>query len=421
LPYVLPAKNVFLSIIFVFLAMMGSHSSIEDRFRLAMIPALWMGMITNAYVASVLVFVGASEALLSPISSCALFIGCFFLFKTNKINAKQAFLFIAYLVAIEVVVHTHFLGWDSGFFYFLFLLPIVFLLNSSWKTWMIVFFNASIIGITGSLFYCYADAPAAHFISHEALSYINLCNLAGTGTVVIVVMIYFSRTVNKKDEALIMANTVLARQNKEISEQHQNLQILIKEIHHRVKNNLQIISSLMSLQRRNVADEDVSEVLNESRRRVEAIALIHEKLYQDHLGNRVDFKSYLEELMESQQTLSSHVKCAVESDEVILSLDIAVPLGLIISELITNSIKHAFDRVEVPELKVNLSKDGNEFELVTKDNGVGLPVGFELQPPASLGSEIIVALTEQINARIEFSNDNGAMFKIFFQDQLTVA
>jgi two-component sensor histidine kinase len=391
--------------------------SIDERFKLAMIPATLMGVFTNGYILVILLVVKANEAIYAPLIGTLVFLLSFFLLKKSLLKAKLVFLITAYTVVVEVCVHTHFLGWESGFFYFMFLLPIVFLLNSSWKAWMVILFNASIVVITAVLRYKYHTAGGAHYVSPETLESINFLNVGTTGLVVIVIMVYFSRTISVKDDALIEANLELERRNKEISEQHEHQKILIKEIHHRVKNNLQIISSLMSLQQRSLEDEEVLEVLNESKRRVEAIALIHQKLYQDEKVNRVNFNSYLDELMESQQVMNPMVKCTLDADEAVLSLDIAVPLGLIVSEMITNSIKHAFHQTENPELKITLSRNGDEYELLVQDNGVGLPLDFNLNEPTSLGTEIIVALTDQIDAKIEYSNDHGAKFQIHFQDQ----
>ena len=391
------------------------YKIIHDRFRLALIPALIMGVISNIHILCVLIFVDAFFLSWSPIIAAILFSICFILLKKNSINPKQTFFIAAYLTAIEICIHTHFLGWDSGFYYYLFLLPMVFLLNSSWKTWMIVFFNVSIAIVLAGLLFLYFNASARHLMSAETQSNIKLSNLILTGIVILVIMIYFSRTVHKKDEALIRANLELERQNIEILEQHKHLQILLKEIHHRVKNNLQIISSLMSLQSRKSGDERLSQFLNESKRRVEAIALIHEKLLQDDKVNRVDFKSYLEELMNSQKLMNPLVKCTVLSKDATLDLDTAVPLGLIFSEMCSNSIKHAFQNGKEPELRAELKHSNEEeFELIVQDNGIGLPVGFDFNNPSSLGFEIINALTGQINGRIEYANDDGAKFHVFF-------
>ncbi|HHZ66038.1 MAG TPA: sensor histidine kinase [Flavobacteriales bacterium] len=396
---------------------MKAQNEIYRRYKQAMIPALIMGVNTNIYIIAVLLFVGAYEILFCPIIGTIVFLICFFLLRSNIIEATQSFLIAGYTVAVEVSIHTYALGWDSGFIYFMFLLPIVFLLNSTWKIWMTLFFNGSIAILTFVLFYICYDGGGAHFVAPETLSFISLLNLSGTGIVVFVIMLYFSRTINKKDESLIVANIELERQNKEIFAQNQHQQTLVKEIHHRVKNNLQIISSLISLQERTVKDKEVIAVLNESRRRIQAIALIHQKLYQDNKVDRVDFKSYLADLMESQQQMTPNVKCQVEASDIMLQLDTAVPLGLIISEMITNSIKHAFEGVDSPELQVLLVNSEGYFEVTVQDNGIGLPENFNLQSPLSLGTEIILALSDQINARLEYFNDNGAKFNIRFQEQ----
>lgn len=389
---------------------------IQERFKSVLFPSLFMGLITNAYISVLLVAAGAYEVLLSPIIGSVIFFGLYFFLKRNRLNSKLTFLIITYTVIAEIAIHTHFLGWDCGFYYFMLLLPIVFLFYPVWKTIAIVLFNGSIVAAVILIWYNYHNRLGVYEMSEVNSNYINFINATGTAAVVLVIIIYYSRTVYKKDADLVAANNELAIQNKEILAQNKNSKILIKEIHHRVKNNLQIISSLMSLQSRSVEDPEAAEVLNESKRRVEAIALIHQKLYKEDKINRVDFKSYLEDFMNSQQLMATHLNCKVESEEITLNLDVAVPLGLIISELITNSVKHAFKGVINPALKVQLVAVADGFELVVKDNGIGLPIGFDLMRLESLGSEIITGLTEQISAKITYRNNDGAEFKILFQD-----
>ena len=388
----------------------------NNRYKSAMIPALLTGMITNLYISGIFIYIREFIAIIPSITGLFIFLSCFWLLKSDKINAKSSFLIGGYVVAIEVSIHTYFIGWNSGCFYFLFLLPTVFLLNTNWKIWITIVFNGSIITLLVLLWYIFQDGRSLYFIESNTETIINLINLTSTGLIIIVIMIYFSRTINKKDEALVVVNEALEKQNKEIFSQHQYQQILLKEIHHRVKNNLQIISSLLSLQSNAIEDKDVSQVLDESRRRIEAIALIHQKLYQENKIDRVDFKSYLMEIMHSQQQVNSNLKCEVTANEVSFKLDIAVPLGLIISEMIVNSVKHAFKEIEHPELKVHLIRNNQTVELIVQDNGIGLPENFSLEQPVSLGSEIIQALTDQIEAEIKYENDNGAKFTIKFQD-----
>lgn len=393
---------------------MQSNQLSYDRFKLVMGPAILLGIITNLYITFLLIVLSAEKAISSPVLGSLIFVTCYLLLHYNKISAKLSFLIVAYTVSIEVIVHSIFLGWNGGFYYFIILLPTVFLLNTNWKTWMSIFFFSSIALITASLKLYSSFHPSIYPLKSETLEYINLINLTGSASVIIVIMFYFSRTISDKDKALIHANTELELQNKEILEQHKHLQLLIKEIHHRVKNNLQIISSLMSLQERSVKDKDVIAVLNESKRRVEAIALIHQKLYQNENEYQVDFKSYLEEIMSSQRLINQDVQCDVKSDEIMLDLDTAVPLGLIISEMITNALKHAFHKIEKPELTVYLKQNENNCELIVEDNGIGLPEDFDIKNNDSLGFEIITALADQIDATIEYRNNPGAVFLIQF-------
>lgn len=396
---------------------MQSNQLSYDRFKLVMGPAILLGIITNLYIAFLIIILSAEKAIYSPVLGSLIFVTCYLLLRYNKISAKLSFLIVAYTVSIEVIVHSIFLGWNGGFYYFIILLPTVFLLNTNWKTWMSIFFFSSIALITASLKLYSSFHPSIYQLKSETLEYISLINLTGSASVIIVIMFYFSRTISDKDKALIQANTELELQNKEIFEQHKHLQLLIKEIHHRVKNNLQIISSLMSLQERSVKDKDVIAVLNESKRRVEAIALIHQKLYQNENEYQVDFKSYLEEIMSSQRLINQDVQCDVKSDEIMLDLDTAVPLGLIISEMITNALKHAFSNSDLPTLIIELHALNHGYEIIVLDNGVGLPVDFNMNETTSLGFEIIVALADQIDAEINHSNNPGAQFSIKFKNK----
>ena len=350
-----------------------------------MIPSIFMGLLTNLYIGGLLTYLEVYQALFSPIIGAIVFTACYFLLKKQLISTKLCFLIVAYTVLIEIAIHSYYMGWGTGFYYFIFLLPTVFLLNTTWKISTIVLFNLSVVIVSIALrYYLYGHLGVIQ-IETNLIAYINLFNISSTGSIVIVIMIYFSRTINQKDQALIEANNELELQNKEIFDQHKKLQLLIKEIHHRVKNNLQIISSLMSLQEHAIADKEVIAVLNESKRRVEAIALIHQKLYQDDNMYQVDFESYLEEIMGSQQVMNTQIECKVISEKIMLDLDTAVPLGLIISELITNAVKHAFKGIEHPKLIVTLKRQEDLCELIVEDNGAGLPVEFDIQTTISLG------------------------------------
>ncbi len=391
-------------------------NQVNNNFKFIMYLTAILGLITNIYIVFVLYYVDALQLILSPILGSLVFIICAQLMSKNLISSYFAFIISAYTVTLEVVMHTHYLGWGSGFFYFICVLPLIFLLNSTWKVWIVFVFNASLIIITLLLVYFYYDQSGVYYITVDKLDNINFLNQFMLASCVIVIMIFFSFKNNEKDQALVKANQDLEKQNNEISIQKNHLQVLLKEVHHRVKNNLQIISSLLALQKSSIEDEEIISVLDESKRRVEAIALIHQKLYIDETGNQVDFKSYLSELINSQEIMQSKIKCILNSVALTLNLDIAVPLGLIVSEMLTNSIKHAFPNQPDPKLLISLSKRKTSYELIVHDNGIGLPSNFSLNQTGSLGTEIIAALIEQIDANIHFENDNGAKFTIQFSE-----
>lgn len=397
--------------------MTSIHNEI-DRFRLTMTPVLWTGIATNIYICFAVLWVGAFDVIYSPLAGLVIFSALLITLTKKILKAKAAFLIASYTVFAEVVIHTHYLGWESSFSHFLFLLPLVFLLYAK-RSWLLIYlFNGSLLILAGLFIFFYLGWAGIHPIDPFKLQIISVLNIIGTGAIIIIIMIYFSRKIHKKDQEVLAANLILEKQNIEIKSQHTHLQILIKEIHHRVKNNLQIISSLLSMQQRSITDKEVAKVLTESKRRVEAIALIHQKLYQDENVNKVNFKSYIEEMMDSQKIVNPELNFNIKANEVVISLDIAVPLGLILSEMVSNSSKHAFQNTEEPFIEISLVNIGKDFELIVKDNGIGMPEEFDIEVSGNLGMTIISALIDQIDAKMTHQNNNGAQFNISFTNDL---
>lgn len=387
----------------------------SDQFKGVIFLILFLGVLTNISIASLLIYLSAAHVLFSPIGGTILFILCYIVVFKNKLKVKEAFLITGYTVVAEVIIHTHYLGWDAGFYYFFYALSVVFLLDFSWKVKSVIVFNSSMVLLTIYTYVKYEGQAGAHFVPQDYLELIDTFNLAVIGLLILIIMIYASHINKTKDHALNAINEELINQNKEILEQRNHLEILLKEVHHRVKNNLQVISSLLSLQQNTIQDEKMLSTLTDSRTRVEAIALIHQNLYNNNTGNQVDFNAYLSDLIDSQKIIQSNIQCVIHSSNIILDLDTSVPLGLIISELMTNSVKHAFKDIALPKIEINIEKSDKQYALVYKDNGVGLPNDFKLNKQGSLGMEIISALTEQIEAEIFYSNNGGAVFNISFQ------
>ncbi|MBK3733682.1 AAA family ATPase [Azospirillum brasilense] len=193
---------------------------------------------------------------------------------------------------------------------------------------------------------------------------------------------------------------------------------LLKEIHHRVKNNLQLVTSLLNLQARRIEDEAVAALFADSRDRVRSMALVHENLYR--LGNfaRVPMREHLESvcahLLRAYARQAGAVRLVTEMADLQLDLDRAVPCGLIVNELVSNALKHAFPGGRGGVLGVVLAVDGRECRLTVRDDGVGLPGGYDPDRMDTLGFQLIADLTEQLRGSLEYNPGTGTEFVVAF-------
>lgn len=204
------------------------------------------------------------------------------------------------------------------------------------------------------------------------------------------------------------------RQALELAAKNEKVATLVRELHHRVKNNMQTISSILSLQSYGVQDEVARAVLQESRSRVDAMSIIHQKLYMDDDVRDINIEEYLHTMIntlaQSYGFDSSVVTNTVDPNLKSMDVDLAIPLGLIINELVINAFKHAFENVLNPTLNVSLTQQENHIHLTVKDNGVGIS-----QPTTgnlSFGMKLIRTLAKQLNARFSHHNENGAVFEL---------
>lgn len=197
---------------------------------------------------------------------------------------------------------------------------------------------------------------------------------------------------------------------------------LLKEIHHRVKNNLQVISSVLRLQSDYVKDAQVLELFKDSQNRIRSMALIHEKLYQSSDLSRINLSEYLTELtgnlMRSYTSGAVPIRLKITSGDVWLNIDTAIPCGLIINELVSNSLKHAFPRPqETNEIEIEIQQtDAEQFTLTVRDNGIGFPETLDFRNTESLGLELVCIFTEQLGGRIELDRSNGTAFTLTFSE-----
>jgi PAS domain S-box-containing protein len=197
-------------------------------------------------------------------------------------------------------------------------------------------------------------------------------------------------------------------------------EVLLQEMHHRVKNNLQVMSSLLKLQSRQIGDERYAEMLKESENRVKTMALIHEKLYQSEDLAGIDLGGYVKSLVRGLFSAygaeAGRIKLRTEFEDIRLGVNYAMPCGLVINELVSNSLKHAFPDGKGGEIRVAMRAIGeNEVELVVSDNGVGIPAGLDFRNAESLGLRLVSMLAEeQLGGQVELDRTEGTRFEIRF-------
>lgn len=202
--------------------------------------------------------------------------------------------------------------------------------------------------------------------------------------------------------------------------------LMMKEIHHRVKNNLMVIQSLLNLQSRYIKDTEARDIFKDSQNRAKSMAMIHERLYQSSDLKRIEFSDYINtlttNLFYSYAVDPQRVKMTVNVEEVMLDVNTAIPLGLILTELVSNCFKYAFPQDAAGEVKVDFhsftDEDAKKFRLTVSDNGVGLPVDFNPKKSGSLGLMLIYSLSGQIGAEIKLDTTHGTEFEITFEERL---
>ena len=258
------------------------------------------------------------------------------------------------------------------------------------------------------------------------------------------------RALTERDEL-----TELKKSKKELQKALKEKEMLLKEIHHRVKNNLIMISNLLELQSHYINDKTDFNFFRESQNRANSMALIHERFYQSADLKSIDFGDYIctlaTDLVSTYVTASGQINLITDVENIMLDIDTAIPLGLILNELLTNSLKYAFPanygcKIEdskssiptasghgtadgvssisscvipeskIPTITVLFNKISDEFELIIKDNGIGFPEDLDYKKTGTLGLELVNRITKQIDGSIEMNTLEGTEFKITFKE-----
>ncbi len=215
--------------------------------------------------------------------------------------------------------------------------------------------------------------------------------------------------------------TVRKIAEEKLKESLEEKKMLLKEIHHRVKNNLMVISSLLNLQSQYIKDKEALDIFKESQNRARSMALIHERLYRSTDLKRIDFGDYIRtlanDLFHTHVTDPGKVRLNLNVENLMVDINTTVPLGLIVNELLTNSMKHAFINGKEGEITISFHKENEIFVLIVRDTGVGFPEDLDFQNTSTLGLQLVNNLTRQIDGKLELNRDNGTEFKITFEEQ----
>nr|AAU83023.1 hypothetical protein sensory transduction histidine kinase [uncultured archaeon GZfos26B2] len=224
---------------------------------------------------------------------------------------------------------------------------------------------------------------------------------------------------------LAIARNITERKSAEeqIKRSLQEKEVMLREIHHRVKNNLQVVSSLLNMQARNVGDKETIEILSEARDRIMTMSLIHSQLYEGSDLAEINMKEFVDrllgQLLQSYQVGDTRIARVIRVDDYPFPISVAVPVGLIINELLSNALKHAFDGRDEGKIEVSLTASaGGRIDLTVSDDGVGLPPGFNINGSKTLGLRLVKILTEdQLQGNMEVTSDGGATFEIEFETE----
>lgn len=311
-------------------------------------------------------------------------------------------------------------GYDAGFYLYYFTSPLIVYSFFNFRQFRQTF--AGLILYISSYFIAdFADARNIEpwlKLEPEMVSLLYNINVVLAFTFLIVLASSFSKFHFDASQKITRKNTELEQNKKELEQLLKEKNTLLSETHHRVKNNLAVISGMFDLQMMHEKDPTIKSVYTISKNRIKSMSLIHESLYSQSSLSNIDFKKYIESLIkEIQNSLQTNpvVKVYIDVDNVFLDLSKAIPCGLIINEVITNSFKHAFKEINHPEIRVKMTFI-NRYILTISDNGLGYDSNF-MNKKDSLGMSLIEALTNQLNGTYSFKNEEGTVFNLTFGEE----
>jgi len=331
---------------------------------------------------------------------------------------KLATSFLLISISAAIFYFDSYSGLESGTFlyYFPLILAIAFLFDVKHKKEMLLHFLLPLFFLAINIFTHYTlfrNENLSLADRHQMFLYNLLFSTASIGFFVYLTLLNNIK-INEIFEQRINERKATEKAIKQALEEKD---ILLAEIHHRVKNNLAIIASLFNLQLSSIKNEEAKEALMESKNRVKSMALIHDRLYKSQDMTEIDFENYTKELIDeikySYPTLAKNIEIKATVSHVKLNVNNAIPCGLILNELLTNCYKHAFIGRQSGVITIDFTGNNGLIKLKVKDNGVGLRADYTQSD--SLGMVVIQSLSEQLDGKHKFTVDNGTCFELMFE------
>lgn len=384
---------------------------IANRFISVAILACGLGAIVHTLLVVFFFVVKVEEMGYYNIGSTMFFVVMYYMLTKRK-NPQLVY----FLISVEVILHaylaTYFVGYDSSFGYFILVLLPVFLLNIKWEKWQVYTYLVFTAIAFCILYYLFGDKESVYQLNTGVIKELSLGIKMATLFIILAGIYYFSLIVNENDKELRRVNKILVKRNEEKT-------MMMNETHHRVKNNLQMVNTLLRLQSSKINDKEIISMFKETRSRVMTIAALHEKMYQIDNIQSINAKEYITRLTNDiveNFTVDKIIKTQIDVEEIEISTQIMIPLSLVINEIITNSLKYAFNEKKEGVISVKLSShDNNRCELLIGDNGSGFSYA---QKKEGLGTKLISVFIEQLKGSISKEETNGTTFKILFHKEI---
>lgn len=415
--------------------MLGVTSSIplqfSDRIKIINKFCLLCIIYTIPYIIFSIYFKFYSSAFVF-FSAQLLFVFSLYFNKEQKFKISKIFVVVA--TNFSVFYLSLFYGFSSGFHLYYFTSPLIVLSLFSFAEirnfiMAILIYIVSILILV--LFYLMEVEPMV-IVAPKIIDFLYSINIFLAMSFSVLIAVNFSNFNKKINISLTEKNSILIKNenllvseiserkatSKKLQESLNEIEILLSETHHRVKNNLAVISGMLDLQALSSDDINLKSVLTDSRNRIKSMSLIHESLYQYNNLSQIEFSRYIftltDEISRTYPSYENNILLDRKLDIIHLSVSKAIPLGLLINEVLSNAYKHAFVGRQKGVINITFRKEGDSLNLTIKDNGIGLEKS-NINKNLSLGTSLIDAFSRQLKGRYSFSVDKGTTFNIIFK------